>query len=91
MSGKVVTSWDLPPIDVRRLDRSYDLELARTGRLPTMAFANGVAADPTAAFQPFGPQPQQGATLLFACPEVLGKPGAKVTIFTDASTDNEVG
>jgi len=88
LNGAPVRSWDLSPIDVPRLDRSYDLELARGGRLPTMAFANGVAADPTAPFQPFGPQPQPGATLLFACPEVLTKPGAKVTIFTDAAINN---
>lgn len=78
-----------PDIQIRIAtpDRDYDIELARHGRLPAPAFGKGVSVDPTAAFQPFGPVPQPGATFLFACPEILSKPGARVTIFTEVADE----
>ncbi|WP_193789104.1 baseplate J/gp47 family protein, partial [Zavarzinella formosa] len=68
-------------------DRDYDFEIARAGRLPTLAMGNGVAVDPSMAFFPFGPAPATGAAFLFACPEIFTKPGAKVTVFTEVSME----
>lgn len=84
-------TWDVPPISLPVPDRSYELELARGGRLPTLAIGNGIPVDPSATFQPFGPQPQPGSVFLFACPEVFAKPGAKVTIWTEASGGEPAG
>ena len=84
---KPLRTWDLPGIENLRVDRGYELELARAGRLPEVALANGAAADVTAVFQPFGTQPLPGATFLWACPEVLTKPGAKVNLFMEASLE----
>lgn len=82
-----IHTWDMPLIGDLKPDRSYDIDLARCGRLPTIAFGCGIKVDPTAVFQPFGPIPQPGATFLFASPEVFTKPGARVTVFTEVASD----
>jgi predicted phage baseplate assembly protein len=75
--------WDLPRIENLRPDQSYDFDLARAGRLPELAFANGLAVDPSSTFLPFGPQPTPGTAFYFTCPEVANKPGARVNVFTE--------
>ena len=85
--GRAIHTWDLPEIRNLEVDRSYDIDVARCGRLPTIAFGCGINIDPTAPFQPFGPSPQPGATFLFACPEVLNKSGARVTLFTEVMSE----
>ncbi len=77
--------WDLPRIDGLTPDRSWSLDLARAGRLPDLAFANGRNVDPSTTFLPFGPQPLPGSTFLFTNAEVMGKPGARVRAFTEVA------
>jgi hypothetical protein len=77
--------WDLPPIEGLSPGRSYDIDLARAGRLPELAFGNGIALDLSKTFLPFGPQPLPGTTFLFTCAEVANKPGARVQVFTEVS------
>lgn len=77
--------WDLPRVTGLLPDRSDDLDLARAGLLPEVAFGNGISVDPSATFLPFGPQPPAGAAFHFACPEVTNKPGARVTAFVEVT------
>jgi hypothetical protein len=67
-----------------RTDRSYDFDVARVGRLPDLAYGNGIAVDPTSTFAPFGPAPLPGAAFYFTSQELFAKPGATVTLFVDA-------
>ena len=44
------------------------------------AYGNGQSLDLTKPFAPFGPSPQAGSDFVFACEEVLSKPGASVRL-----------
>ena len=44
------------------------------------AYGNGQSLDLTKPFSPFGPSPQAGSDFVFACEEVLSKPGASVRL-----------
>ena len=44
------------------------------------AYGNGQALDLTKPFSPFGASPQAGSDFVFACEEVLSKPGASVRL-----------
>jgi hypothetical protein len=70
-STEALTSYPMP----------RDVEIVRRGRLPELAFANGVRADLSKSFFPFGSNPAPGAACHFACAEVLSRPGAVVTLF----------
>jgi hypothetical protein len=72
-------------LDVPEGGLTYTFDLARTGRLAELAFAAGLKVDPSVSFAPFGVAPQPGAAFLFSCPEVFGKPGARVTVFLEAA------
>ena len=44
------------------------------------AYGNGQSLDLTKPFSPFGPSPQAGSDFVFACEQVLSKPGATVRL-----------
>ena len=53
----------------------------RTEGLPADAvIANGLPADPTTEFLPFGPQPELGGTLAIACDDAFKRTAARITV-----------
>jgi Baseplate J-like protein len=64
---------------------TYELTFTLSGLGLDKAFADQLALDVTKTFQPFGVQPQPGATFYFTNEELFSKPGAKFTLFVEKS------
>ncbi len=72
-----------PPEPVTQAASIVNLTLAIEGLAPDKAFADGTALDVSKPFYPLGQQTQPGSTFYFTNEEILGKPGAKVSMFVE--------
>ncbi len=74
--------FDPSGLDTIRPDTVFKGVLAdpKLGVTLDSAYGNGQSLDLTKPFSPFGLNPQLGSDFVFACEEVLSKPGAKVRL-----------
>lgn len=73
-----------PSAALTRLQATLAVEI--DALVPEKAFADADKVDLTKPFYPLGQAPRPGSTFAFAVPEVLAKPGARVTVHLERAT-----